>query len=239
MPNLNQLAQDYAYSDNYYATTHPSIGNYFSLTTGVIVTNNNSTHGSTSPVAIDNLARRMIEEGKRWKEYSEGLPSPGYMGSNNGGYVEHHNPFSYFTDVRNSAEQRQNLVPFKYFTTALANDALPDFCLIVPNNQHNGHDGTLAASDTWLQQNVIGPLLANPTFAATGTLIVVYDEATLDSSTDFSATQHMGGGGKVALIVAGPGIKQNYISTELRHHADTTRFIADQVNIPTPDGAVH
>ena len=36
MPYLNSLAQKYALATNYYANTHPSIGNYFMLTTGQI-----------------------------------------------------------------------------------------------------------------------------------------------------------------------------------------------------------
>src|ERR1700739_1784250 len=40
MPWLNALARQYAYASAYYANTHPSIGNYFELTTGKIITKN-------------------------------------------------------------------------------------------------------------------------------------------------------------------------------------------------------
>ena len=40
MPYLNSLANHYSLATNYYADTHPSIGNYFMLTTGQILTNN-------------------------------------------------------------------------------------------------------------------------------------------------------------------------------------------------------
>src|ERR1022692_3091687 len=42
MPYLNGLAHSYAYASSYYANTHPSIGNYFELTTGKIITNDDS-----------------------------------------------------------------------------------------------------------------------------------------------------------------------------------------------------
>ncbi len=42
MPYLNSLAQKYALATNYYANTHPSIGNYFMLTTGQILTNDDA-----------------------------------------------------------------------------------------------------------------------------------------------------------------------------------------------------
>ncbi|HEY3927698.1 MAG TPA: hypothetical protein VGL89_04950, partial [Candidatus Koribacter sp.] len=54
MPYLNSLAKDYALATNYYANTHPSIGNYFELTTGQMITNNDSYTGT---VTADNIVR--------------------------------------------------------------------------------------------------------------------------------------------------------------------------------------
>ncbi len=68
MPYLNGLAKSYVLATNYYAVTHPSIGNYFSLTTGRIITNNDS---FSSTVYVDNIVRHLIAAGKTWKEYSE------------------------------------------------------------------------------------------------------------------------------------------------------------------------
>src|SRR5207244_10553470 len=39
MPYLDSLVAKYGLATNYYADTHPSIGNYFTLTTGQILTN--------------------------------------------------------------------------------------------------------------------------------------------------------------------------------------------------------
>ena len=39
MPYLNGLAQQYGLATQYYANTHPSIGNYFMMTVGTIITN--------------------------------------------------------------------------------------------------------------------------------------------------------------------------------------------------------
>src|SRR5256885_16784069 len=38
-PYLNSLARRYAVAGNYFANTHPSIGDYFELTTGQIISN--------------------------------------------------------------------------------------------------------------------------------------------------------------------------------------------------------
>src|SRR3954468_9211555 len=57
MPYLNSLASKYTSLANYYADTHPSIGNYFMLSTGKIITNNDSYSGT---VSYDNIVRRII-----------------------------------------------------------------------------------------------------------------------------------------------------------------------------------
>jgi hypothetical protein len=78
MPYLNSLASQNSLATNYFANVHPSIGNYFMLTTGQIITINDAFNGV---VADDNLARALSGAGKTWKAYMESIPSPGYIGS--------------------------------------------------------------------------------------------------------------------------------------------------------------
>ncbi len=129
MPYLNQLARSYAYASNYYADTHPSIGNYFMLTAGQIITNNDGFNGV---VTADNLVRHFSATGKTWRVYAENLPSVGYTGGDTGLYFRHHNPFSYFSDVLNSSTEKKNLVPFTQFAQDVSNHNLPAFSFIVP-----------------------------------------------------------------------------------------------------------
>src|SRR6266403_991627 len=76
MPYLNSLANKYTLATNYYADTHPSIGNYFMLTTGQIITNNDS---YTGKVTTDNIVRQLLAAGKTWRAYAEDLPSVGFL----------------------------------------------------------------------------------------------------------------------------------------------------------------
>src|ERR1039457_7640012 len=66
MPYLNSLAKSYSLLTNYYANTHPSLGNYFEMTTGQRITNNDS-YGGT--VSADNVVRELLPRGKTWKSY--------------------------------------------------------------------------------------------------------------------------------------------------------------------------
>ena len=61
MPYLNGLAQQYGLATQYYADTHPSIGNYFMMTVGKIITNDDN---YSSVVTDDNVVRRLLAAGK-------------------------------------------------------------------------------------------------------------------------------------------------------------------------------
>ena len=225
MPYFNGLAQQYGLATQYYANTHPSIGNYFMLTTGQIITNNDS---YSSTVSADNLVRQFIAAGKTWKSYVESLPSVGYTGGDQSPYSKHHNPFAYFTDVVNSSTEKLNLVPFTQLNTDLANGQLPNFSYIVPNMNNDAHNGTLGTADTWLKNN-IAPILASSTFQQDGLMIIVFDEAaTADASH---------GGGQVAMLVIGPQVKPGYQSTTFYQHQSTLRLIEQALGMSSFLGA--
>ncbi len=197
------------------------------LTTGQIITNDD---GFSGPVTDDNIVRHLIQAGKTWKEYSEDLPSVGYSGGDTDGYTEHHNPLSYFSDVRQDSTQAQNLVPFTQFATDLANGTLPQYSFIVPNNNDNAHDGSLAQADSWLQAN-IDPLIKSSGFNTPGggLLIITFDES-------FHSDTVMGGG-RVAWAVVGPNVKRGFTSTACYQHESTLRLMSEGIGLTTFPGA--
>jgi len=225
MPYLNSLASQYGVATQYFANTHPSIGNYFMLTTGQLVTNDDTFAGT---VSVDNIVRELITAGKTWKSYAESIPSTGYTGGDSYPYAKRHNPFAYFTDVVNSSIQVNNLVSLSQFNSDLANNQLPNFSYLVPNLLDDAHDGPLQLADAWLQQN-IAPLISSPTFQTDGLLIIVFDEADTNDSTN--------GGGHVAEFVISPKAKKGYQSTRLYQHQSTLRLILDGLGTSTFPGA--
>lgn len=230
MPYLNQLANQYGLATQYYADTHPSIGNYFMFTTGSLLTNLTGTSDPdsfTGTVNADNLVRHMVAAGKTWKSYAEDLPNVGYTGGNQGAYLERHNPFSYFSDVRGTA-QANNLVPFSQFANDMGAGKLPDFSFVVPNVNDDAHDGSLAQADAWLKQN-IAPVLTSSQFQNGGVLIVVFDEA------DDTDSSH--GGGRVAMVVAGPSAKTAFQSSNFYQHENLLKTITNYMGIDGNIGA--
>jgi hypothetical protein len=236
MPYFNSLASQNVLATQYYANTHPSIGNYLELTAGQIITNND---GYSATISADNIVRHMLTAAKTWKSYAQSLPSVGYMGGDVYPYIRHHNPLSYFSDVVNSSVQRLNLVPFTHFATDLNNNQLPNFSFIAPDQHNNAHDcpagmstcsdaQKLAAADAFLKAN-IAPLLSNPAFQQDGILIILFDES---FSTD---TAH--GGGHVAALMLGPNVKKGYKSTTLYQHQNLLRTVMDALGMKTYPGA--
>ena len=229
MPWLNQLAEANALATNYYANTHPSIGNYFMLTTGQIVTNDDS---ADIVVSVDNLVRQFAKDGKTWRVYADALPSQGYLGENTGTYLKRHNPFAYFSDVVNSSAQAGNIVHFPQLASDMSSGSLPDFLFIVPDAIHDAHscpdnqpdctiDDRLATADTWLRDNV-GPLLSSSAFS-NGLLVVTFDEASdLDSSH---------GGGRIATVVAGNAARKGHESDDFYQHENLLSMIGDWLNL--------
>jgi len=225
MPYLNGLAQQYGLATQYYANTHPSIGNYFMMTVGKIITNDDN---YSSVVSDDNVVRRLLAAHKTWKSYAEDLPSVGYTGGDVGNYARKHNVFALLSDVANDPVQSNNLVPFTQFATDLANNALPNYSFIVPNLCNDAHDCSLGTADTWLQAN-IDPLIKSAQFQQDGLLIILFDEAGGDNTH---------GGGRIAWVSVSAKSKSGYQSTTLYQHASTMRLSLTALGVTTlPNGA--
>jgi phosphatidylinositol-3-phosphatase len=209
MPFLNSLLAKGALAGQYFANTHPSLPNYFTMTTGDAVTNDDSFDGT---VDTDNDVRELTASARSWKVYAESIPSPGYLGGDQGSYLRRHNPFSFFSDVQQSTSQAANIVPFTQFSADRSGGNLPNYAFIVPNAQDDAHscpDGSttnctlesrLQRADQWMQSN-IAPLLSDSSFQQSGLLIITFDESADDSTN---------GGGHIATVLVGSRVKTGY-----------------------------
>jgi hypothetical protein len=219
MPYLNSLANQYALATQYHANTHPSIGNYFMMTVGDIVTNSD---GYSGIVTNDNIVRQLLAAGKTWKSYAEDLPSVGYTGGDSGLYARRHNVLALLSDVAGSPAQARNLVPFSQFYADLAGNAFPNYSFIVPNLCNDGHDCPLSTADAWLQAN-IAPLISSSQFQRDGLLIILYDEAT--------DADQAHGGGRVAWVAVSAKAKRGYRSSTFYQHESTLRLTLDALGL--------
>ena len=228
-PSLNNLMSNGALATNYYANSHPSIGNYFMLTAGQLLTTDDN---STTVWTVDNIARRMLASGVSFRIYAEGI-SQGYLGGNTGLYLIRHNPFAMLSDVADNQQvANQCIWPFSQFAADVANGTLPEFSFIVPDVDDDAHDGTPLQADTWLRTNVIVPLSNSSAFASggDGILIVAFDEA--------ADTDTANGGGHVASVFWGPNVKIGYTQTSMTvyQHPSMLRTVMEALRLSNPPG---
>jgi acid phosphatase len=235
-PYINSLIARGGLATNFEADTHPSLGNYFMLTVGNIITNDLF---FADVVGDDNLIRELGQHGIGWRAYLQSIPETGYLGDNAYPYVKSHNPFAYFSDTHFYTSQANNMVSLDQFAADLANGNLPAFVYLTPDQMHNMHDcldGTgngctnndkIKLGDDWLRTN-IEPILESPDFQKNGILILTWDE-----SWD---NDDRGGGGRVPTIFVGPGMKQGFKSTTFYQHESTLRFIEEQLGLPVTLG---
>ncbi|HLY99946.1 MAG TPA: choice-of-anchor D domain-containing protein [Candidatus Angelobacter sp.] len=189
------------------------------------------------PITDTNIYREMINHAPNpisWKAYAESLPYAGYTGPRTSppdpysAYDPHHNGPLWYIDSGRGAPlaQQLNMVPFTQFVTDLANNQLPQYSIIIPNDDHDAHDGTPQAADDWLQSNVFGPLLSQPFFqpGGDGLLILTFDNGDFDGE-DFVYT-----------AVIGPAVKPGYVSDTFYQHQDTLLTILQALGITERPG---
>jgi acid phosphatase len=167
-PYFNSLASGGASLTSSFGVTHPSEPNYMALFSG-------STDGLTAdtcPVSAGstaNLGSELLAAGKTFKGYSDGLPSTGSTTCTSGSYARKHSPWINFSNV-----PAADSVPFTSFPSSSNYASLPALSFVIPNLDHDMHNGTIAQADTWLNSN----LSAYATWAKThnSLLIVTWDE---------------------------------------------------------------
>ena len=234
MPFLNSLVPQGALATQYFANTHPSIGNYFMLTTGQIISNDDSFSGSVSD---DNIVRDLATAGKTWKGYFQSIPSAGYTGTDRYPYVKHHNPMAFFTDVTQNATEAANIVSLDQLAADETANTFPNFMFIVPDDEHNAHDcpggfqaiclptDKLTAADNFLSTTV-PTLLNNATFKQNGVVLITFDEGDV---IDIRNT-----GGHVVMLALGSHAKAGFQSTATYQHPNTLRTVAGFLGFNAP-----
>lgn len=110
----------------------------------------------------------MLAAGRTFVGFAEGLPTVGSPVCTAGKYARKHVPWANFTNV-----PAANSMPFSAFP--MRNYAsLPTVSFVIPNNDNNMHDGSIAQADAWLNRQLSG--YANWAVANNSLLILTFDE---------------------------------------------------------------
>jgi phospholipase C len=177
MPYLNGLASRYGLATNYSALSNPSEPNYLGMISGSIWDNPADLTPQQKTYSGSTLAGQLAAAGISWKAYMEDMPVACDLSDTYGpgGYDVNHNPFMYFTAIRNSPAQCKRVVPATQLAADLNSPGAPAFMYVVPNIIHDMHDGTLQQGDAWLRA-VIPAVLASSWYRSGGIVIITFDE---------------------------------------------------------------
>jgi hypothetical protein len=167
--------------NNMYALVHPSQPNYLHLFGGSAqgVTDDNVPAGT--PFSSPNLGAALLAKGVSFLTYNDGLPTAGdftYTGVSPVKYRRKHAPWTNWITTVTPVPANQ-LPPsvhqtFLTFPVAANYASLPAVSFVIPDQNHDMHDGSRLVADTWLSDN----LGAYAAWAKThnSLLIVTWDE---------------------------------------------------------------
>lgn len=212
-PYLNALARSGANLVAMHAVTHPSQPNYVALFSG-------STRGvidDRCPLRLsgDNLAAQLRQAGRSFAGYSEGLPRTGSHVCRAGAYARKHAPWTNWAGLPATTNR-----PFSSFPSDYAR--LPTVSVVIPDLDHDMHDGSVAAGDAWARRHLDG--YARWARAHHSLLVVAWDE------DDRSA------GNRIPTLVVGAGITPQRITRTTTLYS-VLRLVEDRYGLPRLGGA--
>ncbi|MBL8764718.1 MAG: DNRLRE domain-containing protein [Phycisphaerae bacterium] len=199
-PYLNALAAAGASLTSMYAITHPSQPNYLQFFSGSNQgVTDNTVPAPGAPFTTPNLAASLLASGATFVGFSEDLPFVGFDGPNAAGglYVRKHNPWVNWQNTPRGPNQLAPEInrPFSDFPSDFS--LLPAVCIVVPNQQNDMHDGTIAQADAWLATRI--EPFRQWAMANNALLVVTWDE-------DESASRN-----RIPTILVGPMIRPGAI----------------------------
>ena len=164
-----------------------------------------STHGVTSDCTDCPQSGQTIGSQLSAKHRTWAAYAEGYPNSSR--FAKKHVPFLYFPGGNSHVLPLQRFNPRK----------LPAYSLVIPDLCHDMHDCSIATGDHWLH-NFIAPLL---TIKGTA-IFIVFDEGTGSA----------GGGGNVALIVAGTAVRRHSVFKAATSHNGLLRTVESALGLP-------
>ncbi len=224
-PYINSLVQQGALMTNSAGVEHPSQPNYLDLFSGSNQGVTDNSHPVGAPFTTPNLGAQLFAAGRSFTGYSESMPSVGFDGDRfttvpgQTQYERKHNPWANWVNNPVGANQFPASVnqPFTAFPTDFSQ--LPTISFVVPNQQNDMHDGTVAQGDAWLRNN----LDAYVQWAQKNNslLIVTFDE------NDFSP------GNRISTFFVGPMVKSGFTDAQPVNHFNVLRTLEDIYGLPT------
>jgi len=216
MPYTFRLAKRYGYATSYHAITHPSLPNYLALAGGKTYGVSNDADPSAHRLTGRSVFGQALAHHRTATLYAQSMPSHCDTASN-APYAVKHNPWAYF--VKERRQCRAHDVGMRRFGRDVAAGRLPAVGMVVPDLQHDAHDGTLRAADAWFR-SLMGRVFAGPDWQS-GHLAVVLTADEDDGSL----------GNRVLTVVIHPSQRHHVVTRRLDHYS-LTRLYDEAAHLP-------
>jgi len=216
-PWINSAAATYGLATNYFGVAHPSQPNYIAATSG-------STNGvvDDNDVTIDvpNIVDQLESHGKTWKAYMQSLFADGNTdklahSAGNQLYERKHNPFVSYADVQSNPARMANIVDFSQFDSDLANNAVPNYTWISPdqcNDMHGrftldptdlcgfDHEQALIATGDAFLSTTVGKIIHSSAWTDNSVIFITWDESDFPFADTSGCCDAVPGGGHVVTL---------------------------------------
>jgi len=146
-PWINSAIATYGVATSYFGVSHPSQPNYIAATSG---STNGVADDNDTTINVPNVVDQLESHGKTWKAYmqSYSLCNGNALAHACGDqlYERKHNPFISYADVQSNPSRVASIVDFSQFATDLANNTVPDFSWISPDQCNDMHGRSTAGA---------------------------------------------------------------------------------------------
>ncbi len=220
-PVINSLAASQGLATDYFGVTHPSQPNYIAATSG---STNGVPNDNDITINVPNIVDQLEAHGKTWKGYMQSLSlcvTKLDHACGNQLYERKHDPFVTYQDVQTSPARLTNIVDFSQFGTDLANNTVPDYSWISPDQCHDMHGRAATPSDpcdfSQVQQLIatgdafvgatVNAIESSRAWTGNSVIFVTWDESDFTGSGPFGFGDTSGccdakpGGGHVLTLV--------------------------------------
>ena len=261
-PWINWAAQKYGVATNYFGVAHPSQPNYIAATSG-------STNGVTSDndmtINVPNIVDQIEGSGRTWKAYMQSYSlcaTPLDHACGNQLYERKHNPFISYQDVQSNPARVAKIVDFSQFSTDLANNHVPDYSWISPDQCNDMHgrastpsdpcdfsqvNSLIQAGDTFLN-NTVSAIMNSRAWNGNSVIFITWDETEFVGTgypdTSGCCDANPGGGHVLTLTISHSSHKPRTSNVAYNHysmlstieggwHLGCLAYTCDTANVPT------
>src|SRR5260370_5618898 len=214
-PWINSAAATYGLATNYYGVSHPSQPNYIAATSG---STNGVTSDNDTTLIVPNLVDQLEAHGKTWKAYMQSLSlcNGNLLASSCGNqlYERKHDPFISYQDVQSNPARTANIVDFSQFATDLANNTVPDYTWISPDQCNDMHGRGAPASDPCSFSNeqqliatgdaflkaTVGEIVNSRAWNGNSVIFITWDETDFPFNDVSGCCDAVPGGGHVIML---------------------------------------